>query len=494
MANTLSPAMAFGQRDLSYPPQATVSLSDTNLMTPGPTSPESLYSVKEEQGEDGESKKPTKKRKSWGQELPTPKTNLPPRYDIVIMFNDCASAYDIFRKRAKTEDEKEQRRIERVLRNRQAAQSSRERKRQEVEKLEGEKQSIEQQNAALKQQLMTVEHEKWLLRQQVAKMTAQMEAIKRGSSPPDVSTPPLEPDLLEHDQIIKKEFDDYHFALPTPQNSLRASSASFSSPSTATYSESSTPATISLGLDALTASPDMTQHPAAMLCDLQCQSKEACHVSTRPTIRHAAAIQLYTANLLYLTLISQVYLQLMRPLKMIFTSLKTGSPLLTDMMTSMPMALPLIRWLISTPANLLPYPPPTQPARNTPTITTITMKTSPTTATSTLPATPSQTPILRLRMLRRLLLSSPSLARPLRAATGRASRLMTGSMMNGENGAPRMRTQSVVRRHGEDAGLNRRSSGEVPSTRSGRRRRVRDNNNASSTSSRKMDRQNGGNR
>lgn len=25
-------------------------------------------------------KKPTKKRKSWGQELPTPKTNLPPRY------------------------------------------------------------------------------------------------------------------------------------------------------------------------------------------------------------------------------------------------------------------------------------------------------------------------------------------------------------------------------------------------------------------------------
>ena len=82
MANTLSPAMAFGQRDLSYPPQATVSLSDTNLMTPGPTSPESCYNLKEERDEDGESRKPTKKRKSWGQELPTPKTNLPPRYDI----------------------------------------------------------------------------------------------------------------------------------------------------------------------------------------------------------------------------------------------------------------------------------------------------------------------------------------------------------------------------------------------------------------------------
>ena len=493
MASTLSPSMAFGQRDLSYPPQATVSLSDTNLMTPDPTSPESLYNVKEERGEDGESRKPTKKRKSWGQELPTPKTNLPPRYDTAIMFKDRASAYDISRKRAKTEDEKEQRRIERVLRNRQAAQSSRERKRQEVEKLEGEKQSIEQQNAALKQQLMTVEHEKWLLRQQVAKMTAQMEAIKRGSSTPDVSTPPLEPDLLDHDQIIKKEFDDYQFALPTPQNSLRASSTSFSSPSTATYSESSTPATISLGLDALTASPDMTQHPAAMLCDLQCQSKEVCHVSTRPTIRHAAAIQLYTANLLYLTLISQVYLQLMRPLKMIFTSLKTGSPLLTDMMTSMPMALPLIRWLISTPANLLPHPTPTQPIRKTPT-TTITTKTSPTTATSTLPATPSQTPILRLRMLRRLLLSSPSLARPLRAATGWASRLKTGSTMSGGNGVLRMRTQSVLRRHSEKVGLSRRKSGEVLSARSGRSRARGDNKNASSIPSSILGRQKGGHR
>ena len=95
MANTLSPAMAFGQRDLSYPPQATVSLSDTNLMTPGPTSPESCYNVKEERGEDGEPRKPTKKRKSWGQELPTPKTNLPPRYGVAIVLNDCAFTYDI---------------------------------------------------------------------------------------------------------------------------------------------------------------------------------------------------------------------------------------------------------------------------------------------------------------------------------------------------------------------------------------------------------------
>lgn len=62
-----------------------------------------------------------KKRKSWGQVLPEPKTNLPPR------------------KRAKTADEKEQRRIERVKRNRLAAHNSRERKREEMERLTSER-------------------------------------------------------------------------------------------------------------------------------------------------------------------------------------------------------------------------------------------------------------------------------------------------------------------------------------------------------------------
>ena len=61
--------------------------------------------------------RPAKKRKSWGQELPEPTTALPPR------------------KRAKTQDEKEQRRIERIKRNRAAAHNSRERKRQETDTL-----------------------------------------------------------------------------------------------------------------------------------------------------------------------------------------------------------------------------------------------------------------------------------------------------------------------------------------------------------------------
>ncbi|TDZ13841.1 Transcriptional activator hac1 [Colletotrichum orbiculare MAFF 240422] len=86
-------------------------------------------------------KKMVKKRKSWGQVLPEPKTNLPPR------------------KRAKTEDEKEQRRVERVLRNRRAAQSSRERKRLEVEALERRNKQLEAalQNVTKTNQLLVKE-------------------------------------------------------------------------------------------------------------------------------------------------------------------------------------------------------------------------------------------------------------------------------------------------------------------------------------------------
>lgn len=362
-------------------------------------------------------------------------------------------------KRAKTEDEKEQRRIERVLRNRQAAQSSRERKRQEVEKLEGEKSFIEQQNESLKERLMTVEHEKFLLAQQVARMAAQMEAFKRASSatPRINSPPPLEPDLTR-EQFIKQELlDDYRYSLPTPQPSHGTPSVSYSSSSTATDSQSSTPATMSLEFDGFTVTPDMTQHPAAMLCDLQCQSAEACQTSTRLTTRQTAAIQLYLANLLYVMMVSTVYSQLMNPLRMIFNSLRTGSSL-PQPMTTTPMALHLIRWSISTPSL-------TKVMTSTPTITT----TSPATAMSTPELTHSRAPILCLRMLRRLQLSSPALARPLRAATGRALRAKIASMTRG-NGARGLGVRRIVRRVGS-AGLKdgvrsisrgNRKSGSIP--------------------------------
>ena len=212
--------------------------------------------------------------------------------------------------------------------------------------------SIEQQNESLKQRLMAVEHDKFLLAQKAAKLSAQLDSIRRGTATVHELSPPPESDLHQ-DQYIKHELDDYTTAYLTPQNSFGAPSSSFPSPSTANYSESSTPATLSLGLDALTTSKDMTQHPAAMLCDLQCQSLERSQASTRPTTPpppQAATPSSTMMNPLYPVLISAVYSQLMCPLTMIFNSSKTGSPLPPSMM-SMPMALPLIRWLISTPVS-----------------------------------------------------------------------------------------------------------------------------------------------
>lgn len=399
-------------------PPATISLAETSLLTP--TSPESFTAVNHHDEND---RKPTKKRKSWGQELPTPKTNLPPR------------------KRAKTEDEKEQRRIERVLRNRQAAQSSRERKRQEVEKLEGEKYAIERQNYMLKQRLMQVEHDKYRLSQQVAKMAAAL--LKSGATPqqlskaPSSSSPPsptLTADLLQHDQAIKQELEDYPFSLPSPQNTLDPRS-SFSS---ASSSSSRSPSPTRREYNGSATSPDMTQHPAAMLCGLQCQSGAAWRpLSTLATIPHdevpsppMRALRTLTQLHLSLALLSAVSSTLLQPLNQIFISLKTGSPLPTTTRMT-PMLFHLIQWLISTPVNPLTSAATTPTTPSSPL--TGTISTAKITSTSSRPPPPPST--FRISLLRRLLACSPALARPLKDATGRALQMKTRYALRGISSA-----------------------------------------------------------
>lgn len=61
----------------------TVSPADTSLKDceiDGEVDGEIDCEVDCEDDDDDDERKPTKKRKSWGQELPVPKTNLPPRY------------------------------------------------------------------------------------------------------------------------------------------------------------------------------------------------------------------------------------------------------------------------------------------------------------------------------------------------------------------------------------------------------------------------------
>jgi len=193
-------------------------------------------------------KKPVKKRKSWGQELPTPTTNLPPR------------------KRAKTEAEKEQRRIERVLRNRAAAQSSRERKRKEVEALEDVKNSLahvnerlSSENGQLSQRINVLETRNQQLMKEVQMLREQLRL--GGLSPPasDVTSSPaldllLTPTSITHD----------NFAILSPSDT----SSPLPMDGTLDPSYLSTPSK-SEDVDPFS----MTQHTAVMLCpfDLPCQ-------------------------------------------------------------------------------------------------------------------------------------------------------------------------------------------------------------------------------
>jgi len=277
--------------------------------------------------------------------------------------------------------------------------------------------TIEEQNKMLKERLMTVEHEKFQLAQQVVKMSAEMARYRKGSlAPSSVATscapsPSLHPDLFQHSNI-KQELDDYPFSLPTPRHSTLG--ASLTPPSTSSaYSRSPSPAHGSFSV--MTSSPDMTQHPAEMLCGLQCQfgaasipptSHDAGRRQRQKQILYALSTQIYL-----MTLISAVYSHLLHPLRQIFISLRIGSPLPmdTENRTIPPMTSLLIRWLISTPANLTTTPPAT--------------------ATSTSTTSP-RTPTFRLRLLQRLLLCSPALARPLKDAAGRASRLQTSYALN----------------------------------------------------------------
>jgi len=348
-------------------------------------------------------KKPVKKRKSWGQVLPEPKTNLPPR------------------KRAKTEDEKEQRRVERVLRNRRAAQSSRERKRLEVEGLEKRNKELE---AALRNA-------------QQANL-ALMEELKRLGSGAPRSSSAFEG--LRHSPVT---FSQELFG------SHDGHGASVNTASLESLLENNTtvdPSTISPTLEPISetdeehkdgnplansttspvnASPDATQHPAEMLCqDLQCRSAEASpspwmeqsQLRLHPSLPLLLQLQFLLASTSAMLSLCQ------RPLVQIAMSLKANFSL-----PPAPSLLTTIVWLVTTPA----------PSRSTRTGPNSTSTIISTTATSmsqpTTISSRSSNPTvarsqtrrstsLRHRLLRKILTCSPVLARPLMDATMEALR------------------------------------------------------------------------
>ncbi|KAF2828729.1 hypothetical protein CC86DRAFT_197259 [Ophiobolus disseminans] len=208
----------------------TIKMEDLQVPFSSPSPDDDMSQCPSTPGATDSQGKPVKKRKSWGQVLPEPKTSLPPR------------------KRAKTEDEKEQRRIERVKRNRLAAHNSRERKRQEYEVLQAEKDQMEADLQAFKEK--------------TAKMEAELKFYRSkypGEAPETVFDFTTQPSTL--DDTICPARTSTSFPSPMSMESLDSPRDSSCQPETPASS-----------FEAPTPEFDSTQYPAAILCDLPCQS------------------------------------------------------------------------------------------------------------------------------------------------------------------------------------------------------------------------------
>ncbi|RBQ70512.1 hypothetical protein FVER14953_13087 [Fusarium verticillioides] len=377
-------------------PSATSTVNPMDMLTPKSYNNDDslLPMIKQEEGvgstpspSPAPEKKTTKKRKSWGQVLPEPKTNLPPR------------------KRAKTADEKEQRRVERVLRNRRAAQSSRERKRLEVEQLEQKNkdleaaiQQAEQMNARLMDELAQMRKanglpplSQELFTPQTTHQPAETMVSPNATVDPMALSPCLSPVPEESEETIKQE--------PAKETTLEQSENT---------------------------SPDLTQRPAAMLSDLQCHMSaevlktflsQSPTTLTRPTLAWLLPLQMTLFSAMAVLNFCQ------RPLTQIVISSRTGISLhpSPQLLTSLIWSLTRLR----SPSTTASTTSCTTPSSTTRTTASRRSSRSQPTTPLRFSATSSASTNLRIKSLQKILSSSPSLARPLSDATLVALRLVT---------------------------------------------------------------------
>lgn len=169
------------------------------------------------------------------------------------------------------------------------------------------------------------------------------------------------------------------------------------------------------------ASPDATQHPAAMLCeDLQCPSAEAppsawLTASQQP---HHPAVPLLLRLQFLLAAASVMVSACRRPLTQIAMSLKAGFSLRPTRSI-----LNTIIWLVTTPhrSSNSTSTSSSPTATSTPRPATSSRRSSPSTAA---PSPTRRSSNLRIRILRKILTCSPILARPLMDATMEVLRLV----------------------------------------------------------------------
>jgi transcriptional activator HAC1 len=355
--------------------------------------------------------------------------------------------------------------VERVLRNRRAAQSSRERKRLEVE-------ALEIRNQELEAELLRVSKANYILVEELNNLRRSSGVVSRTSTtlPTPVSfTPELFSSHGGHsllDQTKSSILDELLKSTSTHTtvnpSSLSPELAPVADEALSKDAETSTLEASAATAAATGASPDVTQQPAALLCPpgLQCQSSDAPAPSALATTVSSSLmsqlspqlLQLLSSQLQLLAISTSAALSICRrPLTQIAMSSKAGFSLPPS-----PRILSTIIWMVTMSRRPRTQRSTRSSRRQTPrqststpsTLTTSSMKLQPLPpTTATHPASqasaglhqaasqptprhrPSSPPssTLRLTTLRKILTSSPHLARPLSDATLEVLRLVSPS-------------------------------------------------------------------
>lgn len=200
------------------------------------------------------------------------------------------------RKRAKTENEKEQRRIERIMRNRQAAHASREKKRRHLEDLEKKCSELSSENHDLAHQVAESKKANMVLMDQHYSLVAKLQQLSSlvnmakssgalaGVDVPDVTdvaqpmtipTPMFDTTVPDSPIVKTEEVDSTNFLLHTESSSppeLAESTGSGSPSSTLSCDES----------DYLV---DRARHPAVMAATTDQQRRHKTSFSSRTSPR-----------------------------------------------------------------------------------------------------------------------------------------------------------------------------------------------------------------
>ena len=355
---------------------------------------------------------PKKKRKAWGQPIPDFKVVLPPR------------------KRAKTAEEKEQRKNERVIRNRKAADKSRQRQKAAVAELEVKTNDMETELAQLRAKVAYFESKYGTVKDTDMpslptnmNLFSQQPTIEPNPRASTKARPPVSADgrdqipasFLAFNTMSPFSPDDTSSYTTTPGPTLsfdspRPSALSSHSPSLAptlfsTPEEFSFPHLEQTNFSPadfnFEEAPAMAQYSAAVLCDSQqCPAATSAKLTSQEETRQFN-IRLLLVNLTMLITVYESFSSTMLlPMCQIFRTL--SETLSTTFLSEhwMDQHFPLIHSLITTP-------------------------------------TPKTTrPIFRTKLLSRLLACSPSLARLLEAATDKALQRLVDeeAILNGPDG------------------------------------------------------------